>query len=63
MLKVFLFITYINMFFRKVILINVCLFELKGNFLNLVFNVVLEVWVSYKIKRVIKLSFLRLISY
>lgn len=51
------------MFLRKVILINVCLLELKGNPLNLASNVVPEAWVPYKIKRVTKPSFLRLTSH
>lgn len=50
------------MFLRKVILINVCLLELKGNPLNSAPNVVLEVWVPPKVKGVMKLSFVRLSS-
>lgn len=50
------------MFLRKVIFINVCLLELKGNFLNSASNIVLEVWVPYKVRQVIKSSFLRITS-
>lgn len=45
------------MFLRKVIFINVCLLELKGNFLNAMSDMVLEAWVPYMVKLVIKPSF------
>lgn len=50
------------MFLRKVLLINVCLLELKGNPLNSASAIVLGAWELHERKQAIKPSFLRLTS-
>lgn len=45
------------MFLGKVIFINVCLLELKGNFLNRASNMVVEAWVACGVRKVIQPSF------